>query len=351
MVTPEVARKFFETLDSAERILIVSHPRPDGDTLGCQLALGLAIILLGKKVILLSQDGVPTRFQFLPGSELVLSETDETGRTVGDFSPADLALSAGYARRLEESEPLEFLEGMSAGVAVKYVHSRILDSAQTAAVDLGLLSRAFLDDRLRLAFTAANLGGGMRFEGETEPLPTSLRFGGAYQLRRRWLAGLDLALPRDNNPVVALGTECLAPIAGPWRLAGRAGFNSRTSGDVDGVTVGTHSLTHLSGNEEKRKQYDQFGHAFDGASRDRGFGGFSSQGGAPFGADFGADFGSVFFGNRILQRRWHQNIHRQGQEFFVGDGAAFFQITNTADTITAGNMAGFFFALESQFRI
>jgi len=51
-----------------------------------------------------------------------------------------------------------------------------------------------------------------------------------------WLAGLDLALPRDNNPVVALGTECLAPIAGPWRLAGRAGFNSRTSGDVDGVT-------------------------------------------------------------------------------------------------------------------
>ena len=50
----------------------------------------------------------------------------------------------------------------------------------------------------------------------------------------------------------------------------------------------------MLGNEEKRKQYDQFGHAFDGASKDSGFGGFSSQGGAPFGADFGADFGDVF---------------------------------------------------------
>lgn len=62
----------------AKKILIACHVNPDGDTLGCQLALGLAIVLLGKKVVLLSQDGVPSRFQFLPGSELVLSETDET---------------------------------------------------------------------------------------------------------------------------------------------------------------------------------------------------------------------------------------------------------------------------------
>ena len=50
---------------------------PDGDTIGCQLALGLALMLLGKRVILLNQDGVPSRFQFLPGSELIVSASTE----------------------------------------------------------------------------------------------------------------------------------------------------------------------------------------------------------------------------------------------------------------------------------
>ncbi len=61
----------------AKKILVVCHVNPDGDTLGCLLALGLAFLQMGKKATLLSQDGVPTRFQFLPGSELILSETTE----------------------------------------------------------------------------------------------------------------------------------------------------------------------------------------------------------------------------------------------------------------------------------
>ena len=49
----------------AKRILIVSHVNPDGDTLGCQLALGLALLHLDKKVTFGNADGCPTRFQFL----------------------------------------------------------------------------------------------------------------------------------------------------------------------------------------------------------------------------------------------------------------------------------------------
>ena len=69
--------KTVRAIRNAKKILIVSHVNPDGDTLGCLLALGLALLQMGKKAILLSQDGVPTRFQFLPGSELILSETSE----------------------------------------------------------------------------------------------------------------------------------------------------------------------------------------------------------------------------------------------------------------------------------
>lgn len=65
-------------IHKAEKILIVSHVNPDGDTIGCLLALGLALISMGKRVTLLCQDGIPSRFQFLPGSELILSQTSET---------------------------------------------------------------------------------------------------------------------------------------------------------------------------------------------------------------------------------------------------------------------------------
>ncbi|MBI4432652.1 MAG: bifunctional oligoribonuclease/PAP phosphatase NrnA [Candidatus Omnitrophica bacterium] len=66
-----------KAIRKADRILIAGHINPDGDTLGCLLALGLALLRMDKKITLICQDGVPTRFQYLPGSELVVSETRE----------------------------------------------------------------------------------------------------------------------------------------------------------------------------------------------------------------------------------------------------------------------------------
>ena len=69
--------KAVQAIRKAKTVIVAAHVNPDGDTIGCLLALGHTLILLGKKVILLSQDGVPSRFQFLPGSELIMSETLE----------------------------------------------------------------------------------------------------------------------------------------------------------------------------------------------------------------------------------------------------------------------------------
>lgn len=63
-----------KALHRAKKALIVAHVNPDGDTLGCLLALGLGLMQKGKKVSLLCQDTMPTRFQYLPGSELVKSQ-------------------------------------------------------------------------------------------------------------------------------------------------------------------------------------------------------------------------------------------------------------------------------------
>ncbi len=62
---------FATTISQHQQIAIISHHRPDGDAIGSTLALGLALRALGKQVRLFNQDGLPERFAFLPGSELL----------------------------------------------------------------------------------------------------------------------------------------------------------------------------------------------------------------------------------------------------------------------------------------
>jgi phosphoesterase RecJ-like protein len=51
--------------------VFVSHVKPDGDTLGAGLALGLALRSLGKRVHYFQQDPVPRNLRFLPDAEYV----------------------------------------------------------------------------------------------------------------------------------------------------------------------------------------------------------------------------------------------------------------------------------------
>ncbi len=51
--------------------VMISHVKPDGDTLGAGLALGLALEKLGKRVSYYQQDTVPRTLRFLPGAQRV----------------------------------------------------------------------------------------------------------------------------------------------------------------------------------------------------------------------------------------------------------------------------------------
>jgi bifunctional oligoribonuclease and PAP phosphatase NrnA len=51
--------------------MFVSHVKPDGDTLGAGLALGLALKAMGKRVGYFQQDAVPRNLRFLPDTEFV----------------------------------------------------------------------------------------------------------------------------------------------------------------------------------------------------------------------------------------------------------------------------------------
>jgi len=58
-------------IDRADRIVVLSHERPDGDAVGSLLALTLALRRSGKAVHPALLGGLPNRYAFLPGADLV----------------------------------------------------------------------------------------------------------------------------------------------------------------------------------------------------------------------------------------------------------------------------------------
>ena len=69
-----VRSKFDEigrVLREHDQFAILSHVRPDGDALGCQIALALSLQQLGKEVRVWNEEGMLEKYSFLPRAELL----------------------------------------------------------------------------------------------------------------------------------------------------------------------------------------------------------------------------------------------------------------------------------------
>lgn len=164
-----------------------------------------------------------------------ISETDAAGFETGaGFGPRDTVVSLSYARKL----PLRSLEGYEFGVTGKYIDSHISRTASAYAGDFGFLSPLYrLEGRpLRLGLFVQNLGEGLKFDQEAQPLPQSVRLGASLGLTRRWLLAVDLNHPRDNAAYAAFGVEYKMKAQKGWSFAGRAGLNTRGIGEVGGLS-------------------------------------------------------------------------------------------------------------------
>lgn len=60
-----------EIFNQHQTFALMSHMRPDGDAIGSQLGLGLALEAMGKTVFYWNEDGLPDSLAFLPGSEKI----------------------------------------------------------------------------------------------------------------------------------------------------------------------------------------------------------------------------------------------------------------------------------------
>lgn len=68
----EITGAIKERLAAANRIVIASHVRPDGDAIGSLLGLGLALQDAGKTVQMVLVDGLPASFRYLEGSQQIV---------------------------------------------------------------------------------------------------------------------------------------------------------------------------------------------------------------------------------------------------------------------------------------
>lgn len=85
-----VAARIVQVLRGSDTCLLLAHVNPDGDVLGSQLGLGLALLDQGKRVTLASPHPVPEPFRFLSGTSLV-EEWKEGEAPPGEWEIAVLA--------------------------------------------------------------------------------------------------------------------------------------------------------------------------------------------------------------------------------------------------------------------
>jgi hypothetical protein len=160
-----------------------------------------------------------------------IDSVDNTGRPTGAaLTPRDLAVVLAGAARVR---------GLDAGIGLKFVSSRIEDSASAAAADVGL-RKAFGD--WEVLASASNLGAGLRYRDVASPLPAVVRAGAGYRRNVSDMdevgAAVDAVAPRGAAPFGAGGVEYRRRLREDLSVAARAGYSSRLSSSGLGGSVG-----------------------------------------------------------------------------------------------------------------
>jgi bifunctional oligoribonuclease and PAP phosphatase NrnA len=92
-ITPEIA-EIVDAIRSRQRFVLSSHSRPDGDSIGSQLAMAYALKALGKHVVAINADLAPPPLQAFPGvPDIVIAP-----EAVGPFDAAIIMECGDLAR-------------------------------------------------------------------------------------------------------------------------------------------------------------------------------------------------------------------------------------------------------------
>lgn len=171
---------------------------------------------------------------YLNGGDV--EHTDASGRDLGSYHPKDYVGTFSYAADLAA---LGAGKGKySAGISGKWISSRLIESADTFAFDVGLSVKTSVSGRvLWLALVAQNMGRGISFDKERDPLPGTFKAGGAVVLSKGWMISADVVAPRGNAPYFCAGAEYTHTKTDDLRAILRFGANTLTMSDIQGISA------------------------------------------------------------------------------------------------------------------
>lgn len=102
-------------LGTAQSFVLACHNNPDGDTLGSALALAHVLRREGKDVVVVSEDGVPRNYEFVPEYDTIVQSTERRDFDVGVLidsegvkrvgSAAEAILSGGLTACIDHHMP------------------------------------------------------------------------------------------------------------------------------------------------------------------------------------------------------------------------------------------------------
>jgi hypothetical protein len=135
----------------------------------------------------------------------------------GTYTAYDAALNLCFARQI--------VKAVSIGINAKYILSQIEKvNTSTFAMDLGLLYDVAGLPGLHMGLNLQNIGPGLKFISQTDPLPLCMRLGTAYRRENLTVAAaLNKYVEGEND--IGLGAEYVLMKI----LALRIGYNTRNS--------------------------------------------------------------------------------------------------------------------------
>ncbi|MEI7530096.1 MAG: PorV/PorQ family protein [Elusimicrobiota bacterium] len=173
-----------------------------------------------------------------------ITRTDISNNTLGSFTPQDQVFTLAYSKAILEFSDKDI--DVAVGVSGKYIKSRILHSAESYAMDIGVMTYNFGDIPYRLAVTASNMGGGLSYDEESNPLPLTFKMGAAVSPFRNMLLATDVVFPKQNSPNVLFGGELALTPNELTRLCVRAGLNMQELHDgLNGFSMGLGATLHF----------------------------------------------------------------------------------------------------------
>lgn len=96
----EIFQQIGDAIRAHQRFVVLSHMRPDGDALGCQLAMALVLRALGKEFVVWNEDGMTEKFLYHPENQLVTKPPQDEKH---DF---DVVLALDTATQVRLGTPL-----------------------------------------------------------------------------------------------------------------------------------------------------------------------------------------------------------------------------------------------------